>query len=217
MKFFKKNSGRKAGERKEEEFSSEKYWEERYAKGGNSGMGSYNELAMFKADFLNSFVSEHKISKIIEFGCGDGNQLALANYPKYIGLDISATIIKHIIKKFDQDSTKSFFLYHPFCFEDNLNIFKSSLALSLDVIYHIVEDDVYEAYMKSLFNCSDRFVIIYSSNFDQQGSIHVKHRAFLKWVEANLKEWDLFEKVDNKHPNLSSAQFYVFKKNRDSA
>jgi hypothetical protein len=38
------------------------------------------------------------------------------------------------------------------------------LELSLDVIYHLVEDEVFDAYMRSLFAHAGRFVVIYSSN-----------------------------------------------------
>ncbi len=69
--------------------SSAKYWIDRYDSGGNSGSGSYDELALFKAEELNKLVQNEKITKIIEFGCGDGNQLSLSQYPAYIGFDIS--------------------------------------------------------------------------------------------------------------------------------
>ena len=36
--------------------NSSKYWERRYEQGDNSGSGSYNHLARFKADILNKFV-----------------------------------------------------------------------------------------------------------------------------------------------------------------
>ena len=75
-------------------FNSKNYWEEHYQAGGNSGSGSYGRLASFKALIINEFVSENQISSVIEFGCGDGNQLALANYPEYVGLDVSPTTIK---------------------------------------------------------------------------------------------------------------------------
>jgi hypothetical protein len=63
--------------------NSAQYWEDRYVNGMTSGSGSYGRLAEFKAEFLNEFVADHKISSIVEFGCGDGAQLALAAYPKY--------------------------------------------------------------------------------------------------------------------------------------
>src|SRR5258708_24901292 len=65
---------------------SSAYWEDRYRTGGNSGAGSYNSLALFKAEILNAFVRANGVQKVIEFGCGDGNQLSLFEYPCYIGL-----------------------------------------------------------------------------------------------------------------------------------
>jgi hypothetical protein len=60
---------------------SARYWERNYAGGGTSGAGSYDALALGKAVFLNEFVRAHEIGSVIEFGCGDGNQLSLADYP----------------------------------------------------------------------------------------------------------------------------------------
>src|SRR3989339_1402077 len=65
------------------------FWEARYRSGGDSGLGSFGRLAQFKADVLNDFVRQAGIASIIEFGCGDGNQLRLAAYPSYVGLDVS--------------------------------------------------------------------------------------------------------------------------------
>ena len=73
---------------------SARYWERNYAEGGTSGAGSYDALALGKAAFLNEFVRIHEIGSVIDFGCGDGNQLSLADYPAYIGLDVSRTAIR---------------------------------------------------------------------------------------------------------------------------
>src|SRR5678815_1312722 len=74
---------------RQKDFGSAEYWEERYREGGNSGSGSYNRLARYKADVLNKFVEDNNISSVIEFGSGDGAQLKLASYPRYIGVDVS--------------------------------------------------------------------------------------------------------------------------------
>ena len=34
----------------------------------------------------------------------------------------------------------------------------------MDVIYHLVEDEIFESHMAALFNHATRFVLIYSSN-----------------------------------------------------
>jgi len=107
------------------------YWERRYAQGGTSGSGSYARLAEFKAEVLNAFVQERHIQSVIEFGCGDGNQLSLARYPSYVGLDVSKTAIFLCGRRFAMDSDKSFFLYAPGCFFDRAGLFYADLGVSL--------------------------------------------------------------------------------------
>src|ERR1035441_5440324 len=82
---------------------SEKYWEDRYRLGGNSGSGSYNRLSEFKARTINDFIAGKNIFSAMEFGCGDGNNLSLIKYPKYIGLDVSPTAIKICMNKYKND------------------------------------------------------------------------------------------------------------------
>jgi SAM-dependent methyltransferase len=194
---------------------SEKYWVERYRKGGNSGAGSYNRLAEFKAEFLNNFVKEKNIKSVIEFGCGDGNQLRLAIYPQYVGFDISPIALSICRDIFQNDSTKSFKLMSDY------NNELSELTLSLDVIYHLVEDEVFRSYMRRLFESSSRFVIIYSSNTDEQDEIqvpHVKHREFTRWLKENIQGWKLMSSVPNIYPYTgdikegSLADFYIYEK-----
>lgn len=198
---------------------SVQYWEERYRKGGTSGSGSYNLLAEFKAQVLNTFVKDHNIKSVIEFGCGDGNQLSLANYPSYIGLDVAPSAISICAEKFSTDKTKSFFLYNSKAFFDNHQIFKVELSLSIDVIFHLVEDEIFENYMQHLFDAADKFVIIYASNFNKNQMVHEKDRNFTSWVENKRKDWNLLEKIDNMYPydpsdpeNTSKADFFIFSK-----
>src|SRR5689334_12644093 len=87
---------------------SAEYWENRYSAGGHSGVGSYGSFAQFKADVLNEFVATNHIENVIEFGCGDGNQLSLAKYPKYMGFDVSSTALSKCRQRFESDPSKSF-------------------------------------------------------------------------------------------------------------
>lgn len=196
-----------------------KYWEERYHQGGNSGAGSYGRLAVFKAEFLNEFLKNENIDRAIELGCGDGNQLTMIHYTSYIGLDVSASAIRLCASKFKDDPNKSFYLFDPNAIADKLHLFRSDLGLSLDVIYHIIEDEVFEAYMRFLFSTANRFVIVYASNFDSYQMKHVRHRAFTKWVEKNISGWTLVKEVKNPYPysesdpdNTSDADFFIYKK-----
>lgn len=201
---------------------SKNYWEHRYSIGGTSGRGSYGEWAEFKARVLNKFIVDNKIETAIEFGCGDGNQLSLINYPNYIGLDVSLTALKICKEQFAEDKTKSFFLYNQECFIDNHSIFSAELTLSLDVILHLIEDEVYDTYMHQLFLASQKYVIIYSSNTDQNPIVqksHVKHRQFTSWVNRNYPNWQLLQHIPNEvtgenilNPELI-ADFLIFQLN----
>jgi hypothetical protein len=180
-------------------FSSNEYWEERYRKGGNSGVGSYGVLAEFKAEVLNGFIQERGIATVVEFGCGDGNQLCLLNCPKYVGLDVSPRAIELCCKKFSSDRSKRFVLFDAASFSPAA--YRSDLALSLDVIFHLVEDNVFSAYMAALFDTASEYVIIYSDDRDLGLTAdHVRHRAFSKWIRKNRPEWQLLEHIPNRFP-----------------
>lgn len=95
--------------------------------------------------------------------------------------------------------------------------------MSLDVIYHPVEDQVFNDHMEALFSAAHRFVIIYSSNYDepedQRTGADVRHRKFTDWVDENMApSWKQVEFVANDFPfvpsdpdNTSLADFYVFR------
>jgi len=196
-------------------FSSENYWEERYRSEGDSGVGSYGKFARFKADIINAFVGTHEVQSVIEFGCGDGNQLRLAKYPKYLGLDVSKTAISKCRRLYANDKSKAFVLRH------NYDGQRADLTLSLDVIYHLIEDDVFENYIRTLFAASNRYVIIYSSDSDDNRGYegtHIKHRNFSSWVKQNLPEWKLMKHVPNRYPYKgdyktgSFAEFFIYRK-----
>lgn len=194
---------------------SEAYWEKRYQQGGHSGAGSYNNLAAFKADVLNAFVADHHIQSVIEFGSGDGNQLKLFQFPFYTGVDVSRIAIEKCQLEFANDSTKRFI--HSSAYT-HIN---ADLSMSLDVIYHLVEDEIFDAYMRQLFESGERFVIIYSSNYEDDGTYasHVKPRKFTDWVEKNTS-FRLLQLIPNAFPfdaekpdSTSFADFYIYKRN----
>ncbi len=191
---------------------SRKFWERRYASGRTSGYGSYGKFAKTKAGIITSFVKENKIKSVIDFGCGDGNQLSFFKFPKYIGLDVSGTAISLCMQKFKNDKTKSFFLYDLEYFKDNGEVFKAELGLSLDVILHLVEDKIFKRYMERLFSSSSKFVIIHSVDIESKQIVDVKHRHFTKWIKNNLHNWELFKKIKNKHPEMRNVNFFIYKK-----
>jgi cyclopropane fatty-acyl-phospholipid synthase-like methyltransferase len=192
---------------------SASFWERNYARGGTSGNGSYGALAQAKAEFLNGFVQEHDLQSVIEFGCGDGHQLSLADYPRYVGLDVSRSAVTVCKRRFADDPTKSFFLYDGGCFVDRAGLFTADLAISLDVIYHLVEDQVFETYMAQLLAAGRRYVVVYSTNtVVGKTAPHVRHRRFSSWVENNCPQWRLAQVTDGPVAGLGRADFFVYER-----
>jgi len=199
---------------------SANYWEDRYRRGGDSGAGSYSRLAKFKAEILNKFVTDRKIQSVIEFGCGDGHQLSLAQYPRYVGMDVAATAVESCRNRYQGDDSKEFHQYFASEFECNDERFRADLSLSLDVIYHLVEDETFEAHLRHLFGSAKQYVIIYSSNCEEpQMLAHVRRRNFVDTVEENFPDWLLSEQIANRYPFIASrpddtskADFYIYSK-----
>jgi SAM-dependent methyltransferase len=192
---------------------SAQFWEDNYAQGRTSGNGSYGALAEGKSRFLNELVRERAVGSVIEFGCGDGNQLSLAQYPSYIGLDVSRTALGLCQRRFAADAAKSFFLYDGECFTDRSGIFRAELALSLDVVYHLTEDAVFESYLRHLFSAGRRLVVIYSTNTEIGGTApHVRHRHFTAWVEAACPQWRLAQVTPGPNTERARADFFVYER-----
>ncbi len=195
--------------------SSATYWEERYKYGYTSGTGSYGVLADFKADVMNDFIGKNKIHSVIEFGCGDGNQLKYYKFEKYTGFDVSKTVVSLCKNKFASDSSKQF--YHLSEFDKQ----KADLSISIDVIFHLLEDNVFQSHLQQLFSASNKYVIIYSSNMNDDTSekTHVRHWKFTDWVDKNVKDFKLIKHIPNKFSykegdeNTSFADFYIYEKN----
>lgn len=198
-------------------FDSRRYWDERYRNGGNSGEGSYNLLAQFKADVINEFIRDRAITSVVDYGVGDGNQAQMINTTNisYVGIDISPTAILKCRKIFAEDPTKRFLLDTQI---DDLSV---DLVLSCDVLYHLIEDKVYEAYVQKLFDLSRKYVIIYAADQDLNHAVHVKFRKFTLYIERYLPDWRLISHIPNRYPQThpgrdnsttSPSDFYIYEK-----
>lgn len=194
--------------------SSSHYWEQRYQRGGTSGVGSYGIYAEYKAEVLNSFVSANGIIRVAELGCGDGNQLKYFNFAQYLGIDISPAAVELCRNTYRDDRTKTFLVYDETGSDVMVQLFKPELVISLDVIYHLVEDKVFEDYIDKLFNVSSRYVTIYSTDFDMHyDSSHQVDRKFTEYIEKNIKGWQLSRVLLNPHKGADTqSDFYFYEK-----
>ena len=194
--------------------NSSKYWDERYKSGGNSGRGSFGAEAKYKSKFINEFVIKNNIKTIIELGCGYANQLKHYSFNNYFGLDVSEAAINKCRNEFSTNKNYNFSLYrHP------INVsHKFDLSISIDVIYHLVEDDIFKKYMHDLFiNSQAKNVLIYSTNIDKNTlTSHVKHRNITNYITENFSDWQKndISTLDNymNLTELTKANFFAFSK-----
>lgn len=186
-------------------FDSKNYWENRYKNSGTSGLGSYGDDSIFKTEYINALIYEKNIKTINDLGCGDGNQISMfTGFNSYVGFDVSKTTVQKCITKFN-DNKKYNFVY------DVADMKISELTLSLDVTYHIIEDEYFIEHIQNLFKYSNCYVLIYSVNGNIESSAqHIKHRNFVEWIEDNIDNVKLIDvKKQKKHNGVG---FYLFKK-----
>lgn len=176
------------------------YWNARYANGGHSGDGSRGESAQRKADYVNGLIRCEGIVSVVDWGCGEGQQLALLDIPDYLGIDVAPVAVARCLAQFGG----SFLRLDPATSID-LQV-SADLALSMDVIFHLVDDDDFASYMRRLFASARRFVCIHSTDYDAEPIGHMHHRAFT--TALHDAAWDLVDR----HPEPTEAGFYLYRR-----
>lgn len=190
------------------------YWEWRYASGGNSGAGSYGAEARYKQEFLNSCLARHHIQTVIDFGCGDGNQLRGLEVVQYRGYDVSTTVVERCRALYAGDPGKSFHFLGDYRGET------AEAAFSLDVLYHLVEDGVFDDYLSRLFAAATRLVVIYAVDQDEMRTLrgrHVRFRKFTTSIAARFPKFRLVEAPPRPGHlpgnQKAAASFFVYERN----
>lgn len=175
-------------------FDSNNYWENRYKNNSNSGHGSYGEFQKFKIEYINNLIKKYNIKTINELGSGDGNMLrTYIGFDLYTGFDVSNTILDKLRNQF-KDNNKIKFVSDPYKMEP------ANLTMSIDVSYHIINNDLFEEHLRLLYDKSLKYILIYSSNKDEKyENTHILHR----------KVFDIFiDKYKVKSLDLTSNPFY---------
>ena len=189
------------------------FWEQNYSQGQTSGTGPTAALAEGKSRFLNELVRQRAVSSVIEFGAG--RQPAVAGgLPEPHG-PRRVEDRDRALPDAGSPTTpaKSFFLYEGTCFTDRAGVFTADLAISLDVVYHLTEDSVFETYLRHLFAAGRRLVVVYSTNMERSGTPpHVRHRHFTPWVEANCPGWALSGVTRGPNTERARADFFVYER-----
>ena len=157
-------------------FDAVNYWNERYQRGETSGKGSEGFNYEYKRDYINRVIEMYQFERIVDFGCGDGNQIHELNIQQYHGVDIAESSIQRCRDRYAGDPRYRFDIL-----DRNVRFTHYDLALSLDVLYHIVHQVDYESYLRLLFGYS-KYTLIYA-NWEASES-RVPHICYRNHFEA---------------------------------
>jgi len=130
---------------------------------------------------------DNAITSVLDLGCGDGLNASLIDAPNYTGVDISLTAIKSAMQRCRGQSKQ---------FSQSMPSTPSELTLSMDVAYHLVEDGVFERYLRDLGTAS-RYCLIYSTDADAAQIGHVRHRVVSEPFLSINQDWSLVARAAN--------------------
>lgn len=197
-----------------EPFDAADYWEKRYSAGGNSGSGSEGALLRWKAQVVNEIIRRNGIRSALELGSGDGKFADLLDLESYFGYDVSNSAVGLANNLFRKNGFRSSTRL-PRLFK------KFDLAMSVDVIYHIVDDRKFDQHMSTLFKSSKSTVVIYSFPRPPSEDMreHIRFNDFQSWVNHRVSNWVLTSHIPNKLPfdendqnKTSRSEFYIYQK-----
>ena len=137
------------------------------------------------------------VTSVVELGIGDGNQSSLFEIPFYAGIDVVPQIVARARERFADRPGWTFHEVGNLGPQDR----RCDMSMSLDVIYHLVEEEVYDRYMRDLMGFADRFVLVYASDHDADARArHVRHRNYGRWIAQSAPDWRLRERFEHPYP-----------------
>jgi len=127
------------------------YWDRRYSRGGSSGAGSVGKLREWKWERIIYYAKN--IDDVIDVGCGDRSFWYGRSCKNYIGIDSSKVIIDKLKKRKDGQ-----YIYA----EELPDLPPVRIVLCLDVLFHVMDDGLYERMIQKLKEYSNEWIFIYT-------------------------------------------------------
>jgi hypothetical protein len=131
----------------------EEYWEHRYREGGKSGPGSVGVSRDWKWSIIAKHVS--LVDDVVDVGCGDISFWEGRTCERYVGIDISPTIVRRNAEK------RPDWAFVAWRAERRLPL-KGRVVLCLDVLFHILDDGTATKIMENLCEYSNEWVIVHA-------------------------------------------------------
>lgn len=181
-----------------------RYWDKRYRDGRDSGEGSRGPTGRAKAEHVNAVIARHEVRSVIDWGCGDGQVLAqITPDVDYLGVDVSPTILAEVRAAHPARA----FSLAPSPGQPAPAEWRADMGLSMDVMFHLVDDRDYRDYLARLFGTATRVVVIYSTDHDGGHTArHVLRRHWTPDIAAQFPDWDLTETAER----ADEPGFYLY-------
>jgi SAM-dependent methyltransferase len=155
-------------------------WEDHYKSGGKSGDPSdYAKSREWKHTIIARYC-DIKNNSIIDIGCGDLQFWQGRRPAKYTGIDISPTIIAAHTEKYPE---RTFICASS---DETLNI-SADMVMCFDMLWHIMDDNVYADTISNMKFYSKKYIIIYTwnSNPFNRGLLHRIFNAIVKFKRTH--------------------------------
>jgi len=153
------------------------YWDRRYATGGTSGAGSRGAEAEEKVAIVQRVIDERGVCSVLDLGCGDGYVASRLRVAEYVGYDPAPSALALCRATMPCRTFVGELPDGPF-----------DIVLSLDVMFHLVDDTSYCEHLNALFTRAQNLVFVYSTNHNERGRAHVLHRH---WTQDVPLGWQL--------------------------
>lgn len=187
-----------------EHLNTRDYWQQHYESGGTSGRGSQGEFAEWKADVVNQVVRHCDVTTVLDVGCGDGQQAALIDVPRYLGIDVSQAAVQIAQSRNRHDRSKRFDLWHE---GEPFPAGMYDMVMSLEVLMHILEERMFTETLSGIFASAREVVVLQVPLVPMVNygpGMHDKHRAILPYLAEHLGPFSLTQIV--MHPSASPRE-----------
>lgn len=170
------------------------YWEQRHAERRGhwraNGPGSRGRLLSYKVALVQALVDETRAHSLLDLGCGDAQLGARVNVDHYLGVDVSPTAAEAARARLGMRGRGGTVEVLTLA-QLPPAIGMVDVAISMDVVFHLLEDEAYHDHLQRLFDVAKRAVGIYSTVTESPVFGHVRHRAVERDVAAlSWLDWE---------------------------
>jgi len=148
------------------------YWNERFKLRKNVGWGSHPKSNWYKQkkDAVRRVLDKDNVLKVLDICCGDCKFIAELpqfqnNSIEYVGIEPTKSIYNQITKEFPDKTFLNITI--PELIKTTMNE-EFDLIICYDMLFHLVDDKLYDDFIKWMFNRKTKFVIVSYSDVPEK-------------------------------------------------